>query len=104
MAGAAAESMILAAAIAKTTDEEKVVKMYSAAQGRGRVENLLVGQADDHIRREFDGFMVLLKHWRDQASHGIATKISDNEPYTSLVLLLRFGHFISDHWRELTSG
>jgi hypothetical protein len=102
MAGAAAESIILAAAIAKDGDEARVLKMYMGAQGRGRIENFLVGKANQHIKREFDGFMVLLKYWRDEAAHGKATKISDNEAYLALALLLRFAHFANDRWEELT--
>jgi len=102
MAGAAAESIILAAAIAKDGDEAPVLKMYMGAQGRGRIENFLVGRANEHIKREFDGFMVLLKYWRDEAAHGKATKISDNEAYLALALLLRFAHFANDRWAELT--
>lgn len=102
MTGAAAESLILAVAIAKTRDEAAVLRAYSGAQGRARIENIIVGQAAAYIRREFNGFMVLLKYWRDQASHGAASQISDNEAYTSLILLLRFAHFSRDQWRELT--
>lgn len=103
MAGAAAESILLALAIAKTGDEELVLKKYAGAEGRGRVENLIVGKAQEHIQREFKGFMVLLKYWRDQASHGIATNLSDNEAYIALTLLLRFAHFANDQWKELTN-
>lgn len=102
MAGAAAESIMLAAAIAKDGDDGRVLKMYIGAQGRGRLESFLVGKAKEHIRREFDGFMVLLKYWRDEASHGTASKISDNEAYIALSLLLRFAHFANDRWGELT--
>lgn len=102
MAGAAAESVILAAAIAKSGDEGQILRMYSGAQGRGRLERFLVGAANEHIKREFDGFMILLKYWRDEASHGTVSKISDNEAYIALSLLLRFAHFVNDRWRELT--
>jgi len=104
MAGGAAESILLALAITKTGDEELVLKKYAGAEGRGRVENLIVGRAKEHIQRELRGFMVLLKYWRDQASHGIATNISDNEAYIALALLLRFAHFANDHWKELTNA
>lgn len=101
MCGAAAESALLSTAIAKR-DEESVLAMYNTAQGRSRVENLLVGQAREQIQREFRIFFTLLKYWRDDASHGRPARISDNEAYTSLVLLLRFAIFLVDHWGELT--
>jgi hypothetical protein len=102
MAGAAAESLMLAVAIEKTDDENAVLAAYVGNIGRRRLENIIVGQAAEHVRREFTGFLVLLKYWRDQASHGVATKISDNEAYTALVTLLRFAHFARDHWEQLT--
>lgn len=103
MAGAAGESLILAVAIAKSGDEAAVLHDYAAVQGRRRIENRIIGTAAEHIQREFKGFLVLLKYWRDQASHGIATQISDNEAYTALVTLLRFAHFAQDRWAELTT-
>jgi hypothetical protein len=42
MAGAAAESILLAVAIAKTGDETKVLKDYESAGGRGRVTKLVL--------------------------------------------------------------
>ncbi|MHA1939165.1 MAG: hypothetical protein ACW97O_13220 [Candidatus Thorarchaeota archaeon] len=100
MCGAAAESILLAIAIKKETEEE-VLKKYSSAGGRGRIEKLVLGQARERLRTEFRGFLVLLKYWRDEASHGRASGISEIEALTSLTLLLRFGHYVNDHWNEL---
>jgi hypothetical protein len=104
MCGAAAESILLATAIAKIRDESQVLKTYSSAQGRTRVENMVIGQANDYMKRQFGGFAELLKYWRDEAAHGRASKISDNEAYTSLALLLRSAMFVNDNWSELTSN
>ncbi len=103
MCGAAAESILLAAAISKS-DERTVLDMYNTSRGRSRVEKLLVGKAKGHIQREFPVFLSLLKYWRDEASHGGAAKISDNEAYTSLMLLLRFAIFVRDNWDELVTA
>lgn len=103
MCGAAAESILLAATIAKIGDESQVLKAYSAAQGRNRVENMLIGQSSEYVKRQLNGFIDLLKYWRDEAAHGKASTISDNEAYTSLALLLRYAMFVNDHWNELTS-
>jgi len=67
MCGAAAESILLATAIAKR-DESSVLDAYNTAQGRSRVENMLIGQARDQLKREFQGCLTLLKYWRDAAS------------------------------------
>lgn len=102
MCGAAAESVLLATAIAKRSKVE-VVKAYHSSNGRSRVEQMVVGQLPEALRREFMGFTTLLKYWRDEASHGKPSQIGDNEAYTSLAMMLRFSHFVSDHWTELTS-
>lgn len=100
MCGASAESIVLAAAIAKD-NEEKILKTYASASGRHRIENLLVGKARKQIQNEYRGYTSLLKYWRDEAAHGHASEIKDNEAYTSLALLLRFAVFVNDNWDEL---
>ena len=103
MCGAAAESILIALAIAKKGDEGAIIKMYLTSGGRGKVENVLLSGKPEQLQREFRGFTSLLKYWRDIASHGRAAGISDNEAYTSLALLLRFAQFGNDRWDELTS-
>ncbi len=102
MCGAAAEAILLAAVIARQGDEAEVLCAYNSSQGRSRVENMLLGQARDRLKREVQGFLTLLKYWRDQASHGATASISDNEAYTSLALLLRFATYVDEWWSELT--
>ncbi len=102
MCGAAAESIILAVAIAKR-DEEAILRMYSGANGRSRVESFIIGQATEQAQREFRGYTLLLKYWRDEAAHGKASPISENEAYTSLAMLLRFAHFTNNSWQELSA-
>jgi hypothetical protein len=103
MCGAAAESILLAIAIAKTNDEAAVLKKYTAANGRVKVEDIIIGQATEHIKREFRGLTELLKYWRDEAAHGKTSNISDNEAYTSLAMLLRYALFAHTSWEQLTS-
>lgn len=103
MCGAAAESILLSAAIAKR-GEEHTLKTYTTAAGRSRIQKDLLAHASDALRQEFINLSVLLKYWRDEASHGKAAQISDNEAYTSLALLLRLAQFTSDRWAELTQG
>jgi hypothetical protein len=101
MAGAAAESILLAAAIKRRGDEAAVLKDYRASGGRARVEKSLLGQVEEPIAGRFRTFMDLLKYWRDDSSHGIATTIGDIEAYDALSRLLRLSHFSSDHWAVL---
>ena len=87
---------------AREGDEEQVLSAYNSSRGRSRVETMLLGQACDRLKREVQGFLTLLKYWRDQAGHGATADISDNEAYTSLALLLRFAAYVNDCWGELT--
>jgi hypothetical protein len=103
MCGAAAESILLATAIGKVKDEQKVLAAYSGSQGRSRVENMVVGKAPEPLRREFLGLTGLLKYWRDTAAHGHASTISENEAYTALALLLRYASVVNERWNELTA-
>lgn len=103
MCGAAAEAVLLTSVIAKTGDESGVLTAYNTAGGRGRVQNMLLGQAPDALRRPIQGYLELLKYWRDEASHGQPSGIDDEEAYTSLALLLRLAAFVDDHWDELVS-
>jgi hypothetical protein len=103
MCGAAAESIMLVTAITKNGDEKSVLKTYATANGRQRVENIVIGQANKHIKREFRGLTDLLKYWRDEAGHGKASQISDNEAYTSIAMLLRYAMFANENWNDLTS-
>lgn len=104
MCGAAAESVLLELAIAKSGDTDSVMRAYNSQSGRSRVETGLLGQAPDPLKREFNGYMSLLKYWRDDAAHGKASGIADNEAYTSLALLLRFANFANDRWADLTGN
>ena len=64
MCGAAAESILLAAAIAKTADEAAILKTYKSASGRKRVEDGLIGQAAraNRTSRKSPGRSVPLVH------------------------------------------
>jgi hypothetical protein len=103
MCGAAAESIVVSIACGKTQNEAEVLKMYSAAGGRGRIENLIIGKKNKPIQDEFRGYVSLLKYWRDIAAHGKLSGLEDPEAYTSLALLLRFAQFANDRWDELVT-
>jgi hypothetical protein len=102
MSGAAGESILLSAAIAKDGNEDHVLRLYAATGGRRKIEDLIFGQAQGNIREAYRGLSSLLKYWRDEAGHGQASIISDNEAFYSLGLLLRLATFMNDHWDALT--
>ena len=103
MAGAAAESILLAAAIAKSKNEGKIVKMYESAGGRARVTTFLTGQATSSVKRQFESTLHILHYWRDDASHGQQTTITEVEAHSAISELLRLAQFTSDQWTELTA-
>jgi len=104
MCGAAAESILLATAIAKTNDEIDILTKYRSSNGRKRIEDILLGQSSGSLKEEFKGFNSLLKYWRDEAVHGQKSNIAENEAYTALAMLLRFSMFINNNWEVLING
>jgi hypothetical protein len=104
MCGASAESIILSTAIAKEKDEAGILKKYGSANGRRFIENTLIGRARKQLQDDYRAYSTLLKYWRDEAAHGRASNIEDNEAYTSLALLLRLAMFINDNWDELVNA
>lgn len=101
MCGAAAESVVLAVAIAKDGDNDRVEKAYLGISGRSKLEKFILGQQVKRIQEEFSSSMNLLKYWRDNSAHGMASHIQDNEAFTSLSILLRFAQFSTSHWTTL---
>lgn len=102
MCGAASESILLSLAIAKTGDEERVMRDYRTNTGKTKIERLLLSNANSYVQQELPNFTNLLKYWRDDAAHGMAIQISEAEAFTSILLLLRFAQFSSDNWTTLT--
>lgn len=103
MSGAAAESILLKLAITKSGDEQKVLKAYRAANGRSRVENMVVGKLKEPLASRLRSLMDLLKYWRDEAAHGSMSEISEYEAYEAMARLLRLAHLAVDHWDDLTT-
>lgn len=102
MCGAAAESILLALATAKNGNEETIILDYMTKGGRGRIENIVVGQKSKVVQDEFRANPNLLKYWRDAASHGRIAGIDENEAFTSMAILLRLARFAFDKWDDLT--
>jgi len=102
MCGAAAESILLGVAIAKDGDQEKIEEAYLASGGRDEIEKMILGPLPENVQNECRGYLGLMKYWGDVTPHGKASRITEGEAYTSLMLLLRFAQFANDRWDELT--
>jgi hypothetical protein len=59
MCGASAESIILAAAIAKEKDEKETLRKYSSANGRRTIETILIGKARKQIQDDYKAYSTL---------------------------------------------
>ena len=103
MAGAAAESILLAAAIKKTKDEPKVLSTYLASGGRGRTIKHLRGNTSSNVGDQFEHALGILSYWRDAAGHGVTSSIGEVEAYEAISRLLRLARFTSDNWQSLTA-
>lgn len=103
MVGAAAESILLALAIAKTGDEEAVLAQYRRASGRREVLNLIVGQANQQRRETLKTFANIVSQWRDEASHGTASPLSTANADEALRQLLHMCQWVDREWDALTA-
>ncbi len=103
LAGAAAESILLAVAIAKVGDEGKVLAEYRSANGRKKVTSHILRGVASGLADQFTIASGILSYWRDEASHGTHTSISEVQAYASLAQLLRFAQLAEDNWVALTA-
>jgi hypothetical protein len=102
MCGAAAESALLAVAIAKTHDEDLVLRKYEGRDGRREAMKLIFGTATHKLEARFKNVFEVLSYWRDSASHGQPSDISELEAHEALARLLRLSRFVTDNWKDLT--
>ena len=101
MCNAAAESILLSIAIGKAGDEEAVLKEYRSANGRSKIESLILGKARQPLQTGLRGFTEPLKYWRDESAHGLPSALKDEHAYTALAMLLRLAQFAQDNWHDL---
>jgi hypothetical protein len=103
MAGAAAESILLAVAIAKMAgDERKVLAEYRGAHGRKKITDRITVGLQQGLAEQFVMAGGILSFWRDEAAHGTRTTITEGEAQASLAQLLRFAQLTADNWAVLT--
>jgi hypothetical protein len=103
MAGAAAEAILLAIAIAKLRDHERALSEYRSSGGRSKVTNRIVGNVTRGLKEQFLLASGVLSYWRDESAHGTHSKITEVHAQSSLAQLLRFAQLVSDHWSELAA-
>lgn len=101
MCGAAAETVLLTAAVAKFGEDEAST-LYSA--GRSRLQTRLLGQASEDVRRDFEKLSSLLTYWRNGAAHGRTANIGDAEAYVSLATLIRLARFVDERWESIVGS
>jgi hypothetical protein len=104
MAGASAESILLALAIAKKKDESAVLGLYRSSQGRKRLLDAVFGNVREPISSQFRSLIDVVSYWRDDASHGTQTLTGEFEAYDALTRLIRLAHLASDNWSMITSS
>ena len=103
MAGAAAESILIATAIAKTNDEARVLGEYRKPGGRSKVTKLVTTGVSAGSAERFAHALGLLTYWRDEAAHGTASNIAETEAHEAITGLLRLARVTSDNWESLTT-
>jgi hypothetical protein len=101
MVGAAAESILLALAIAKSGNEAAVLATYRRAHGRQQVLNLIVGQAPGPRRDTITTFAAIVSLWRDEAAHGKASPLSTANADEALRQLLHMCQWVDREWEQL---
>jgi hypothetical protein len=104
MTGAAAESILLALAVAKTGDEAKVLVEYNTTGGRRRVTRRICANVSSPLAAQLEATLQAMRYWHDVAGHATMTTISEVEAHSSLTDLLRLAQFAHDHWSELVEA
>lgn len=103
MSGAAAEAVMLAVATAKDGDEDKVLRLYRGASGRRDIQNLITGQARQHLKDQMTAFSGIIAIWRDEAGHGASTSINTANADEALRQLLHMCQWAIKEWDALVS-
>jgi len=102
MVGAAAESILLALAVAKIGDEAQALAVYKRANGRQLLLNAIVGQAMAQRRATLITFAGIVSLWRDEAAHGQASPIANANADEALRQLLHMCQWVDREWDNLT--
>jgi hypothetical protein len=103
MVGAAAESILLALAAAKTGDQDAILRLYRQSRGRQAILNLIVGQANASLRNTITTFAGIVSLWRDDAAHGQQSPLGTANADEALRQLLHMCQWIDREWGILTA-
>lgn len=103
MCGAAAESILLAMAVAKTQESDRVLRLYSGRDGRQKLLSVILADAESFLAHGVKPGFSVLTYWRDIAAHGRTASITDVEADSALLTLFRFAMFVADNWEALTT-
>jgi hypothetical protein len=102
MCGAAAESILLAAAIEKL-GRKTAVDTYREVLGRSKIEKLVLEGLNQGMRKRISDKLDLLKYWRDDASHGAISDLGEPEARIAVEQLCRLAELADDNWDALTT-
>jgi hypothetical protein len=103
MSGAAAESILLAFAIAKIGEESRVLLEYNTTGGRRRLIKRICNNVSTGLVTQLEASLQPLGRWHDAAGHGVMTTVSEIEAHIALTDLLRLAQLAHEHWAELTA-
>jgi len=101
MAGAAAESILLAIAEAQMGDRDKVLETYQRRSGRKALVGRVTGQWDKDDRERFEAYVDLISYWRDDAAHGKPSELGYAHASLALDRLLHLADFVSGYLDRL---
>lgn len=101
MSGAAAESILLAVAVAKTKDEATALATYNSAKGRAKITRQAVEGVSPSIKQTFEAALGVLQYWRDDATQGVMSEFGETEAHESLSRLLGLAQFVDKNWSKL---
>ena len=101
LAGAAAESILLALAIAKVGDQAKVLVEYNTTGGRRRIIKRVGTNVSAQLATQLESVLQPLGQWNDGAGHATMTAVSEVEAHMRLADLLRLAQFAHEHWAKL---
>jgi len=104
MCGAAAEAILVALAIAKTKDRDKVLKGYKTTSGRATLIRTVLNGVKEEARIHYQAGLTLINAYRDESAHGDDTEIDrdGDAAKTMLETLLRFAKLSEQNWELLT--
>ena len=99
MCGAAAESILLAAASEKIGPKE-AGDLYRNKSGAKKLQDVIFAQS--HHLKAVAPYLALLTTWRNDSAHGEEAEIGPDEAAAALHSLLAFAIHVRKHWGELT--